>query len=288
MTDRYAVIGNPIAHSKSPLIHAAFAAATGQDLEYGRILGDLTDFPGEVRRFLNKGGRGLNVTVPFKERAWELADELSPRATLAGAVNTLIRLPDGRLRGDNTDGVGLVRDLGSNHGFEFRGRRVLLVGAGGAAKGLLEPLLETGVAELVIANRTIGRALALATLGETLSAEQGWERGRVRGVGLHELKGDGFDLILNATSAGLEGSVPELPAGCLALGGWTYDLLYGEGATPFCRWGRDHGATRFLDGLGMLVEQAAESFWLWRALRPDTAPVIAGLRDGSLKPPTTS
>ena len=287
MTDRYAVIGNPIAHSKSPLIHAAFARATGQNLAYGRILGDLADFGGEVRRFLDSGGQGLNVTVPFKEQAWELADELSPRATMAGAVNTLIRLPDGRLRGDNTDGVGLVRDLGGNHGFVFPGRRVLLVGAGGAAKGLLEPLLETGIAELVIANRTTGRALALATLGETLRAEQGWEWGKVRGGGLDELEGDGFDLIINATSAGLGGSLPEIPDGCLAPGGWTYDLVYGDRVTAFCLWGQDLGATRVLDGLGMLVEQAAESFWLWRGVRPGTAPVIAGLRDGTLGLPAT-
>jgi shikimate dehydrogenase len=162
MTFRYAVIGNPIKHSKSPIIHAEFARQTAQDIEYVRILGGLADFAGDVARFFGEGGQGLNVTVPFKEQAWALADERSPRAELAGAVNTLIRLPDGRLRGDNTDGIGLVRDLAENHGFRFIGARVLLLGAGGAARGVLLPLLETGLARLVIANRTAGKATELA------------------------------------------------------------------------------------------------------------------------------
>jgi shikimate dehydrogenase len=273
MTDRYAVIGNPIAHSKSPLIHAAFARETGQDMEYGRILGDTDDFAGDVRRFFGSGGLGLNVTVPFKERAWALADERSPGAESAGAVNTLIALADGRLHGDNTDGVGLVRDLAQNHGFDFAGKRVLLLGAGGAARGVLLPLLETGLAEIVIANRTASKALGLAADGAVL--------GPVTGCGLDGLEGRRFDLIINATSAGLGGGVPTIPDDCLVPGGWTYDMLYADAPTPFRRWGMEHGAACALDGLGMLVEQAAESFYLWRAVRPSTAPVIALLRGGA-------
>ena len=272
MTDRYAVIGNPIAHSKSPLIHAAFARETGQDLDYGRILGDPDDFAGDVRRFLAARGRGLNVTVPFKEVAYALADELGPAAASAGAVNTLTALADARLRGDNTDGVGLVRDLVANHGFESRGARVLLLGAGGAARGVLFPLLETGLASLILANRTAAKARELVAVVRDA---------RVDGGGLEELRGRQFDLIINATAAGLDGAVPDLPADCLAPGGWTYDLLYGEQPTPFCRWGQARGAAQALDGLGMLVEQAAESFWLWRQVRPSTAPVIRWLRAGA-------
>jgi shikimate dehydrogenase len=270
MPDHYAVIGNPIAHSKSPLIHAAFARATGQDLDYGRILGDPDDFPGEVRRFLASGGRGLNVTVPFKEAARALADERSQRAEIAGAVNTLIRLDGDRLRGDNTDGVGLVRDLGENHGFHFRDKRVLLLGAGGAARGVLVPLLETGLSRLVIANRTPGKARQLAELGAPF--------GPVQARGFDALDGERFDLIINATSAGLSDAVPAIPEDCLEDSGWTYDMFYSDRPTAFCRWGQGHRAARSIDGLGMLVEQAAESFWLWRGVRPETAAVIAMLR----------
>jgi shikimate dehydrogenase len=270
MTDRYAVIGNPVEHSKSPAIHAAFAQETHQVMRYGRILGDPADFVAEVRRFFQAGGSGLNVTVPFKEQAWRLADECSLRADSAGAVNTLILLPHGRLRGDNTDGVGLVRDLAQNQGFEFRGKRVLLLGAGGAARGVLRPLLETGLGSLTVANRTASKALDLAAASAVL--------GPVIGCGLDALAGQRFDLIVNSTSAGLKGTVPPLPEDCLAGDGWTYDMLYGDAPTPFRRWGMEHGAVRALDGLGMLVEQAAESFSLWRGVRPSTAPVIAALR----------
>jgi shikimate dehydrogenase len=270
--DRYAVIGNPIAHSKSPSIHGAFARQTGQDLEYLRILGDPDDFPGEVRRFFDAGGRGLNVTVPFKEQACAIADRRSARAESAGAVNTLLPLPDGALYGDNTDGAGLIADLVANHGFAPPGKRVLLLGAGGAARGVLAPLLETGIAALTLANRTAAKARDLAARCA--------DPGRVRGCALDELPSGGFDLIVNATSAGLAGAVPTLPAGCLAAGGWTYDMLYGDLPTAFCRWGQAQGAARTLDGLGMLVEQAALSFQLWRGVRPATAPVIAWLRAG--------
>ena len=270
MTDKYAVIGNPIAHSKSPDIHQAFAAQTGERLEYDRILGNPDDFAGDVRRFFTAGGRGLNVTVPFKEKAWELADELSNRARVAGAVNTLIILDDGRLRGDNTDGVGLVRDLGCNHRFNFDGARILLLGAGGASRGVIKPLLDEGPARLTIANRTADNAVALA---DELS-----DFGPLDGCGLGALAGRIFDLIINGTAAGLSGQVPTIPDDCLAPGGWTYDMMYSAEPTAFVRWGQAHGATKALDGLGMLVEQAAESFWLWRGRRPDTEPVIRMLR----------
>ena len=268
--DKYAVIGNPIEHSRSPDIHAAFARQTGIALEYCRILGDLENFEGDVRRFLAEGGQGLNVTVPFKEQAWRLADELSPRAQTAGAVNTLIRLDDNRLQGDNTDGVGLVRDLSLNQGFRFGGKRILMLGAGGAVRGVMRPLLEQRPKRVIIANRTAAKAYSLA---------QGLAQyGRVAGCGFDELEGMEFDLIINGTAAGLGGEVPAIPTGTLAKEGWTYDMLYSEQATAFQRWSREQGAARALDGLGMLVEQAAESFYLWRDVLPETAPVIAMLR----------
>ncbi len=282
MTDRYAVIGNPIAHSKSPVIHAAFAAQTGEPIEYGRILGDPDDFAGDVRRFVAEGGRGLNVTVPFKTAAFELLDDLSEQARAAGAVNTLIVRDGGLLHGDNTDGIGLLRDLTENHGFALAGKRVLLLGAGGAARGVLRPLLAAGPAELLIANRTASKAEALAAaFGQP--SDQGPSAPRapsVAGGGFDSLAGQRFDLIVNATSSGLDDQVPTIPDACLAKGGWVYDLLYADTPTPFCRWGQARAAARVLDGLGMLVEQAAESFWLWRGVRPHTAPVIARLRGG--------
>ena len=269
MTDRYAVIGNPVEHSRSPQIHTAFARQTGEDIAYGRILGDLDAFEADVRGFFAAGGRGLNVTVPFKERACDLADALSERAAAAGAVNTLIATADG-VRGDNTDGVGLVRDLGCNHLFDFAGARVLLLGAGGAARGVLRPLLGERPGSLLVANRTASRAVALAGSAAGL--------GPVTGCGLDGLAGLKFDLIINATAAGLAAQVPDIPDDCLAEGGWTYDMLYSNQPTAFVDWGRAHGAARALDGLGMLVEQAAESFRLWRGVQPDTGPVIESLR----------
>ncbi len=269
--DKYAVIGNPIEHSKSPEIHAAFARQTGEAIEYGRILGDLDNFEGDVRRFLAEGGRGLNVTVPFKERAWRLAEELSPRAHTAGAVNTLIRLDDNRLRGDNTDGIGLVRDLSVNQGFRFADKRILMLGAGGAVRGVMRPLLEQRPKRVIIANRTASKAYSLA---------QGLARyGQVAGCGFDELEGMRFDLVINGTSSGLSGEVPAIPAEVLDKGCWCYDMLYSHEATAFQQWAREQGAARALDGLGMLVEQAAESFFLWRGVLPETAPVIAMLRD---------
>jgi shikimate dehydrogenase len=270
MTDQYAVIGNPIGHSLSPRIHAAFAAQTGADLSYTRLLGEAPRFAEQVRAFFAAGGRGLNVTVPFKEAAWELATERGPQAQAAGAVNTLSPLAGGGLRGDNTDGLGLVRDLVQNHGVALAGRRVLLLGAGGAARGVLRPLLEQEPAELRVANRTAARAEALVA----------GLAGPVSGAGLETLAGRRFHVIINATAAGLEAQVPALPEDSLLPDGVTYDLMYGAKPTAFVQWGRAHGAGLALDGLGMLVEQAAEAFWLWRGVRPETASVIAALRGG--------
>jgi shikimate dehydrogenase len=272
MTDRYAVIGNPIEHSKSPQIHAAFARQTGEDIVYGRILGDLEHVEDDIEEFAADGGRGLNVTVPFKERAYALCHRLSDRARDAGAVNTLAFV-DGEVHGDNTDGAGLVRDLGCNHGFAFAGARILLLGAGGAARGVLRPLLEQQPARLVIANRTPTKAHALA------ASTAGY--GPAVGCGLDELRQQVFDLIINATAAGLSAKVPEIPDDCLADGGWTYDMLYADQPTAFQHWGRAHGAARALDGLGMLVEQAAEAFRVWRGVTPDTEAVIASLRQAA-------
>ncbi|MCB1786485.1 MAG: shikimate dehydrogenase [Chromatiaceae bacterium] len=269
MTDLYAVIGNPIEHSKSPQIHTAFARQTGQDMCYERILGDLEEFEDDVEEFIASGGRGLNVTLPFKERAFRLSNILSARAQDAGAVNTLVVREEG-LYGDNTDGIGLVRDLACNHLFAFAGARILVLGAGGAVRGVLRPLLGERPARLVVANRTAAKALALAAAAA--------RNGPVIGCGLDELQGQQFDLIINGTAAGLDAQVPEIPDDCLADGGWTYDMLYADQPTAFVQWGQARAAARALDGLGMLVEQAAESFRLWRGVQPDTAPVIAELR----------
>ncbi len=270
MNDHYAVIGNPIEHSKSPLIHGQFAHQTSQAVEYGRILGDTDNFADNVRQFFQQGGKGLNITVPFKEQAWQLADELSDRAQIAGAVNTLIRLANGQLRGDNTDGIGLVRDLTQNHNIDIKKRRVLLLGAGGASKGVALPLLQCNPVELVIANRTASRAKDLAVSLQPY--------GKASGCGLDELEGKQFDLIINGTASSLTGEVPSIPDGVLATTGVTYDMMYSDQATAFSRWGQAHHATKTVDGLGMLVEQAAESFFLWRGIRPTTDEVIRSLR----------
>lgn len=273
--DRYAVIGNPIAHSKSPLIHAAFARQTGQDLSYEALLGPLDGFAATVRAFQAAGGRGMNVTVPFKLEAHALASEHSPRAEAAGAVNTLAFRPDGTIFGDNTDGAGLVRDLVANLGCPLAGRAVLLLGAGGAARGVVLPLLGAGPARLVIANRTPGKAEELV---RQLAPEAG--PSAMAPSSFAALAGQAFDLVINATSASLGDEAPPLPPGLYAPGALAYDMMYGKGDTPFLAAARADGAARLADGLGMLVEQAAESFLLWRGLRPDTAPVLAALRTG--------
>jgi len=270
MPDRYAVIGNPVAHSKSPWIHAAFAAQTGEDMIYTAMRVEIGEFNQAVDVFRAAGGRGLNVTVPFKEDAFRYADECSDRAALAGAVNTLIFTAAGDCQGDNTDGVGLLRDILGNQRGQVAGQQVLLLGAGGAARGVLGPLLKEKPAHLVIGNRTAAKAMELA---------QGFaDHGPVTGSGLAALAGRQFDLIINATAASLKGELPALPDGILAADGWCYDMMYQAEPTPFMRWGRAQGARQAVDGLGMLVEQAAESFYLWRHVRPDTAPVLQALR----------
>jgi shikimate dehydrogenase len=263
-------MGNPIRHSKSPLIHTLFAQQTGQHLEYRPILVEPGGFGAAADVFRDGGGLGLNVTVPFKQDAWVYVDELSARAERAKAVNTIWFRPDGSTLGENTDGLGLVRDLVINQGGVLEGMRILLMGSGGAARGVLQPLLASNPAVLVIANRTPAKARELAMLFG--------DQGSVFGCGFQELEGRVFDLIINATAAGLRDETPPLPPGMLADAGWCYDLMYADRPTAFVRWAREHGAVKALDGLGMLVEQAAESFHLWRGVRPETAPVLAALR----------
>lgn len=277
MSDRYAVMGNPVAHSKSPRIHTLFAAQTDQDLVYEAIRVEPGDFAAAVERFRAAGGRGLNITVPFKPEAHAYADRCSERAERAGAVNTLV-LDDPAVYGDNTDGPGLVRDLTVNQGYRLTDRKILLVGAGGATRGVLAPLLAERPAELVIANRTAERALALAERFADAALGCDLHGGGLRGCGLDELRNRRFDLVINATAAGLSGEVPALPDELLADGAWCYDLFYADRPTPFLRWAAEHNAARRIDGLGMLIEQAAESFLIWRGVRPETGPVIAALR----------
>jgi len=273
--DRYAVMGNPIAHSKSPMIHTLFARETGQKLEYRAILVELGQFADAVQAFRAEGGKGLNVTVPFKRDAWRLVDERSACAALAGAVNTIQFREDGTLYGDNTDGIGMIRDIRDNLGVAIAGKRVLLLGAGGAVRGVLGPLLEEKPATVVIANRTPDRAQELADAFE--------EQGRVEGSSFADLDGTRYDIVINGTSASLKGEAPPLPEGILARDAFCYDMMYAAEPTAFMRWADDEGCERVADGLGMLVEQAAESFRLWRGVRPQTAPVIKAVREALLK-----
>lgn len=271
MSDKYAVFGNPIKHSKSPAIHAAFAAQCGQDIQYRAVRVETGDFPRAARCFFEAGGSGLNVTVPFKEEAFAFADSLSPRAARAGAVNTLTRGEDGCIAGDTTDGIGLVRDMVANLGWQLQGRRILLLGAGGAARGVMEPLLRERPAALVVVNRTAARADALVADFSDL--------GPVAGGGYDCLEGQQFDLLINATSTGLQGEMPPLPDSLLTERSCCYDMVYGPEPTPFMRWAAQHAAWAVADGLGMLVEQAAEAFYIWRRVRPTTQPVIVQMRD---------
>lgn len=270
-TDKYAVFGNPIKHSKSPAIHALFAKQCSQDMVYRAVKIELDGFARAASGFFEEGGAGLNVTVPFKQEAFDFAQRLSARARRAGAVNTLTRATDGVVEGDNTDGVGLIRDIITNLGWAVQGARVLLLGAGGAARGVLEPLLEERPQELLIVNRTGARAEQLAREFADLGPLQG---GAYDVIGTRQ-----FDLVINATSAGLSGDVPELPGDVLTERSCCYDMLYGAEPTPFMRWSAHHTAWAVADGLGMLVEQAAESFYNWRNMRPATATVISQLRD---------
>ncbi|MFK4753591.1 shikimate dehydrogenase [Oceanobacter antarcticus] len=269
MTDRYAVVGNPIGHSKSPAIHTAFAAQTGEDILYTALLLPLDGFEHQARLFFEHGGGcGLNITVPFKEDAYRLADDYTDRAKRAGAVNTLKKRPDGSLLGDNTDGAGLVLDL-KRHSVPLANRRILLLGAGGAARGVLQPLLEEMPAELVIANRTQSKAEQLAADFSDLGA--------IRASTFADLSGP-FDLIINGTSASLGGDLPPLADTLVAANTVTYDMMYGAQPTVFNAWTSALGAAQTIDGLGMLVGQAAESFYVWRGKRPDVANVITMLK----------
>ncbi len=268
--DRYGVVGHPVSHSLSPFIHAMFARETGQAMSYRPFDVRPEDFEARVREFFADGGLGLNVTLPHKVAAGELADELSERAAHATSVNTLA-FQDGRLLGDNTDGVGLVRDLCDNLGVVITNRRVLIIGAGGATRGILAPLLGLEPTAVVIANRTPERAAALAAAFADLGVTQG--------SSFEDLVPEPFDIIVNATSASLSGDIPPIPAATIGRDSVCYDLAYGRAASAFVQWATRLGCARAEQGLGMLVEQAAESFRLWRGVRPATTQVLAALRE---------
>jgi shikimate dehydrogenase len=268
--DRYAVFGNPIRHSRSPAIHAEFARQCEQSMQYRAVKVELDGFAEAASSFFNSGGRGLNVTVHCKGDACEFASHLSERAQRAQAVNTLSLAENGDIEGDNTDGLGLVRDMVANLGWAIQDQRVLLLGGGGAARGVLEPLLRERPRELLIVNRTDKRAQSLAAGFSDIAQVEG---------GGYELIGERqFELIINATSAGLAGEMPQLPSTLLTERSCCYDMVYGPEPTPFMRWAAHHAAWAVADGLGMLVEQAAESFYIWRGQRPETRPVIHSIR----------
>lgn len=266
--DRYVVIGNPVAHSLSPRIHAAFAAATGESIEYSTLEVPQGEFNAQAQRFFEAGGRGANITLPFKQDAFAWAAQRSVRAQAAGAANFLTA-KEGRIAADNTDGAGLVTDLVDNLRLTLRDRRVLIVGAGGATRGVLAPLLALAPGEVVVANRTLERARELCARFASL--------GNLRPVALEALRAAPFDLILNASSAGTRGEPMALPPGLFTPRVLAYDMAYGKGAQPFLAQAQSGGA-RASDGLGMLVEQAAESFFLWRGKRPATAALLRELR----------
>lgn len=268
--DSYAVIGNPVAHSLSPRIHTEFAAQTGQKISYQAIEIAVDSFTKGIRDLQQQGFSGVNVTVPFKREAWELCDERSPRATDAGAVNTLTFRPDGRIAGDNTDGVGLVRDLVDNLQVTLENQRILVLGAGGAVRGVLGPILAHSPACVVIANRTLEKAI-------TLVHDFG-SHGELNAVAFEALGSENYNLIINGTAAGLDNDIPPVPQSVLGENTTCYDMMYDISATTaFVGWAYSHGAVKAFDGIGMLVEQAAEAFLVWRHVRPDTAAVIHGL-----------
>ncbi|TDO97363.1 shikimate dehydrogenase [Marinomonas balearica] len=262
--DQYVVVGNPIAHSKSPAIHATFAKQTGQDMNYSTLLGEDAQFENQVRCFFSEGGKGMNVTVPFKERAYALCDVLSPRAKLAGAVNTLMLGKNGKVYGDNTDGAGMVRDIVHVLGQSLEGKRILIVGAGGAVRGVLDPVLAQNPLSVTVANRTVSKA-------ETLAEAFGCQASS-----FEALEGT-FDVIINGSSASLSGQLPPLKDELVGAHTWCYDMMYGKEPTVFLKWAQTLGA-KGADGLGMLVGQAAEAFFVWRHVRPEQAPVIEQLR----------
>jgi shikimate dehydrogenase len=267
-------MGNPIGHSLSPQIHQAFAEQTEQALSYSAMLVEPGNFSHAVSQFFSEGGKGLNVTVPFKQEAWELAEQLSSDAEIAGAVNTLLKSQDGRLQGHNTDGVGLIRDITKNHNCQITGKKILVLGAGGATRGILLPLLREQPASICIANRTLSNAEELAA--------KFTEYGDVSACGLDELENKAankVDWIINASSASLQGELPPITSKILDAGAACYDLMYAQEETIFCQWARQAGAAKVMDGLGMLVEQAAESFFLWRGVSPETDHVLQALRN---------
>ena len=271
--DQYGVVGHPVAHSWSPFIHGMFAKATAQNLVYRLFDISADDFRREALSLFASGVRGLNVTLPHKQAAAELVNELTPRAERAQAVNTIAFFKDTSLLGDNTDGLGLTADLERNLGVALAGKRVLILGAGGAVRGVLGPLLERDLGEVIIANRTPDRARKLAS--------EFADMGQISGCGFGEVEGPPYDLIVNATSASLRGEMPELPVGLVGEETICYDMAYGRGSTPFTLWAKSLHAARTTKGWGMLVEQAAESFLLWRGIRPDTQPVLQALSQHS-------
>jgi len=270
--DRYVVLGNPVAHSQSPFIHAEFARQTGEAVDYGRLLCPLDGFEATVRGFEAGGGRGCNVTVPFKFDAPRLATHSTPRATLAAAANVLRFDADG-WAADNSDGIGLIRDIEVHAAQPLAGLRVLLIGAGGAAAGVLGPLLDARPAAVVVANRTLAKAQALVERHAALATEHG----AALSAATLDAPGAAYDVVLNASASSLQAAAVPVPASVLARGALAVDLMYGAAAEPFLAWARDAGA-RPRDGLGMLVEQAAEAFYFWRGVRSDTAPVLQALR----------
>jgi shikimate dehydrogenase len=275
--DRYAVIGNPIEHSKSPDIHLLFADQTGEQLTYEKILADKDKFPNVVSEFFYNGGKGLNVTVPFKNDACAFVDELTDYAKNASAVNTIYKNDDGKFIGANTDGIGLLRDLKKTLRIPIISKKILIVGAGGATQGIVEPLLNENPAQLIIANRTTSKADAIA--------EQFKDFGNVTSCALSEIPKQPFDLVLHATSVGLQGNNVELPVEIIGPNACCYDLLYSEQDTPFMTWAKSHNAGTVVDGFGMLLEQAAEAFYLWRGMRPDTGMAYHYFRpDVAMKP----
>lgn len=267
--DQYAVFGHPIGHSKSPRIHGLFARQTGEAIAYQAEDVPAEEFVSRANRFFGEGGRGLNCTIPLKELAWEYADSLGERARLAKAVNTLARQTDGSILGENTDGIGLLNDLTINNGIAVSRKNILILGAGGATRGIIPPLLEQQPTKLVIVNRTVERAKSIVDDFAGL--------GTLEAADYSSLRGEAFDLVINATSASLSGQLPPLSPSLLADGGSCYDLAYANQATAFVEWGIANRAVHSLDGLGMLVEQAAEAFYIWRGIRPDTASVIQTL-----------
>jgi shikimate dehydrogenase len=264
--DQYAVFGHPISHSKSPKIHQLFASQVGHEIEYLAQEVRSENFSDAAETFFSKDGKGINCTVPLKELAWQYADNLTERAQSAKAVNTLARLEDGSILGDNTDGIGLVNDLTQNHNIPIRNSRILILGAGGACRGIVGPLLGIGPAQLMIANRNLDKA--------ALIVKDFLEFGPLEYCEYSALPGKEFDLIINATSASLAAEIPPLSANLIAENGICYDLAYAATATAFVKWGNENRALKSMDGLGMLVEQAAEAFYLWRGVRPLTSEII--------------